>query len=545
MKKFISFSIGFILLIGVISCSEDILVEADVPPHIISGDNLFASPEGFESALNGLRRLVTYEKTGDLRSGTGGSPNFPVFDYLLPGTDDAFQPNRNENQEHTLLTDWGATNSSEVGAFRFLWEWLYKTVNSANKIIGNADNESIEWTVEERNAVIGEARLIRAWAYRHLTYLWGEVPLVLEEATTVRVDYERTSLDLIYQAMEEDLLFAEANMPFVPVVDGRPSAAVAKHYLAELYIVQNRPEQAIVKANEVINSSEYALVRSRYGVDAGNAGTPYSDMFLPGNSNRADGNTEVLWSLVYDQNALPSHFSAMLRWFNQSYDNAGFGTPEERGDLVLNGGRGIFRIGFTAWALRNYDDPQNDDRFGEFAIRKYWITAQNDSTPATEIWATEPEETRQNAVNQQKMFRWPTTRKWEVSNPEEPSSSIQYNDLIYVRLGETICLKAEAQAMLGNTAEAGNTLNLLRERAGAEPLVSADIEEVLNERSRELWSEEHRRYTLLRHNKWVERTRLHNVTAGPNVTERDRLYPIPQSVIDANVGAQIQQNPGY
>ena len=31
--------------------------------------------------------------------------------------------------------------------------------------------------------VIAEARLIRAWAYRHLTYLYGDVPVTLEEST--------------------------------------------------------------------------------------------------------------------------------------------------------------------------------------------------------------------------------------------------------------------------------------------------------------------------------------------------------------------------
>ena len=545
MKKLILFSIAFIVIAANFSCSEDVLVEADIPPHINSGDNLFASQQGFETALNGLRRLVTHEKRGDLRSGTGGSPNFPVFDYLLAGTDDAFQPNRNENQEHTLLTDWGATNSSEVGAYRFIWEWLYQTINASNTIIDRSANPQIDWLDEDKNRIVGEARFIRAWAYRHLTYLWGEVPLVLEESTTVRLDYQRASLESIYDAMEEDLKFAENNMPIVAEIDGRPSAPVAKHYLAELYIVQNRLNEAIAKTDEVINDGSYELVDTRYGVDAGNPGVPYSDMFLPGNSSRSEGNTEVLWSFTYDQASVPDHQSGMIRWFNQRYDNSVFGTPQEQGDLVKNGGRGLFRIGYTSWALRNFDDPLNDDRFSEFAVRKYWITADNDSTPATTDWDILAEETYQDASNPQRMYRWPATRKWEVANPEQPAASSQWNDLIYLRLAETILLKAEAQAMQGDVSGAATTLNILRERAGAQLLTSADIDEVLNERSRELWSEEHRRYTLLRHNEWLERTKLFNVTAGPNITERDKLYPIPQQVIDANIDAQMGQNQGY
>jgi hypothetical protein len=57
--------------------------------------------------------------------------------------------------------------------------------------------------------------------------------------------------------------------------------------------------------------------------------------------------------------------------------------------------------------------------------------------------------------------------------------------------------------------------------------------------------EEHRRYTLLRTNKWLERTRLHNFNGGQVISDRDVLYPIPQSVIDANLTEAMPQNPGF
>jgi hypothetical protein len=55
----------------------------------------------------------------------------------------------------------------------------------------------------------------------------------------------------------------------------------------------------------------------------------------------------------------------------------------------------------------------------------------------------------------------------------------------------------------------------------------------------------HRRYTLLRTHKWVERTSLHNHFGGELITERDTLFPIPQTVIDANLTAPFPQNPGF
>ena len=61
---------------------------------------------------------------------------------------------------------------------------FHNTVLAANTIIGRVGNEGIAWsTPEKRYEVEAEARLIRAWAYRHLSYMWGKVPLVLTETT--------------------------------------------------------------------------------------------------------------------------------------------------------------------------------------------------------------------------------------------------------------------------------------------------------------------------------------------------------------------------
>ena len=101
-----------------------------------------------------------------------------------------------------------------------------------------------------------------------------------------------------------------------------------------------------------------------------------------------------------------------------------------------------------------------------------------------------------------------------------------------------------------------NTL-AIRARANADPITEADlsVDFILDERARELFGEGHRRYHLLRNNKWLERTLLYNDavndkdplgwgSTGP-VSPRDLLLPIPQTVIDANLDAVLPHNPGY
>jgi len=66
---------------------------------------------------------------------------------------------------------------------------------------------------------------------------------------------------------------------------------------------------------------------------------------------------------------------------------------------------------------------------------------------------------------------------------------------------------------------------------------------------RELIGEENRRMTLMRTRKLVERTLLHNSNSPINpvigLTENHMLMPIPQSEIDLNKDAVLEQNKGY
>jgi len=140
-------------------------------------------------------------------------------------------------------------------------------------------------------------------------------------------------------------------------------------------------------------------------------------------------------------------------------------------------------------------------------------------------------------------------RKWDwaPADPADVQNSSNFNDEIYLRLAETYLLLAEAQFRLGDLTGAATTLNVIRARANATPITAAQVtlDFILDERSRELVSEEHRRYTLLRTGTWFTRTKLYNLYAGTKITLRDTILPIPQSVIDANLTKPMAQNPGY
>ncbi|MDP4998904.1 MAG: RagB/SusD family nutrient uptake outer membrane protein, partial [Saprospiraceae bacterium] len=136
---------------------------------------------------------------------------------------------------------------------------------------------------------------------------------------------------------------------------------------------------------------------------------------------------------------------------------------------------------------------------------------------------------------------------WVFALEIDPQFPRSYKDQVYLRLADTYLLLAEAYHKSGDNGSAAQYINALRARANATPIAVAqvDMDFILDERARELFSESQRRYTLLRNGNWMERTMQHNIATKGKISERDKLYPIPQSFIDANLDKEIQNNPGY
>lgn len=517
--------------LAITACSDDFLTEA--PPHIIVADNLYTDSAGFESALNGLYAQARLERYGMNNTG-----NDILTTPMSIGVDNGW--GNYVSTTERIFDEWGVRNNSQAGIYLSLWTWLYRTINAANTVIDRAQNPDIKWSEQNKNRVVAEARFMRAWCYRHLTYLWGPVPLDTVESTgeTIRTDWTRTPLDSIYQAMEADLKFAEANLPETSDNPGKVVKAVAQHYLAELYLRMNHPDSAEAEASAVINGGLYSLVTNRYGVNATQPGVPFMDQFVDGNVNRDQGNTEVLWAWEYQENTPGGGASIMRRsWVNRYYNIKGVKVAPEYG------GRGIGRLAPTSWAINLYEP--GDDRGSMYAIRKFYLYNDAANLPSGKqlgdtVWLSWTTEKTSSS-------KWPSTRKWDWTSPNDPIGNETYGDQPYLRLAETYLLLAEAQFDQGKLSDAANTLNVLRARANASPISASDvtIDFILDERSRELMGEGERRYALLRTHKWYERTKLYNPIAGPNITERDTIFPIPQAVIDANIGTAMPQNPGY
>lgn len=521
------------------SCSKSLL-DIDAP-HVMLADNLYVNKEGFEAGLNGL-----YDEVRRMRSGNNykGNTGF-MLGMAYVGVDNAYS--NYPGGPETVFNTWGAINNPSFVAYPLVWAWLYETINAANTIINRAKNPKIEWTENEKNIILAEAKCIRAWCYRHLTYLWGDVPLTFEESqgTSIKTDWQRAPIAEVRDSMEADWRFAEEYLPEISPNDGKVIKGVAQHYLAELYLAEGRPDLAKTEAEKVTQNAKYALITSRYGVAKDQPGTPYTDMFLDGNSNRSDGNTEVLWVLPNEINVIGGEgYNIMFRFWGNRYEAIKVGGKNPMRVSADYGGRSLGRFGYTKYAFSIY--PPGDDRGSSFNWRFYWIINNPNGIPAgyqlgdTIFLNTSSVEKAGNPA-------WPITRKWDYANQDNPNSNTQYNDQIYLRSADTWLLLAEANLALHDNEGAADAINALRRRAHAPEVDPEDVtlDLILDERSRELITEEERRYTLLRTRTWLERTTLYNNVAKDNIAARDTLFPIPLDVINANLTTPMRQNEGY
>ena len=142
-----------------------------------------------------------------------------------------------------------------------------------------------------------------------------------------------------------------------------------------------------------------------------------------------------------------------------------------------------------------------------------------------------------------------------------PISDVQRNfadvDFPVFRLSEMYLIYAEAVLRGGTGGDAATALtyiNLIRARAGATPFVAGDLsptatglQNILNERGRELYWEGHRRTDLIRYGQLTTGTYLWQwkggVASGTAVDTKYNIFPIPSTNRTSN--PNLTQNAGY
>ncbi len=157
------------------SCDEDAILE-EVPLDFASPENAFITVDDFNSGIYAL-----YENARTILSGGEHRP----LDYLY-GTDLGFNGARQLNQR---FGSYPATLTPQSGQTSYHWREYYKIISSANIMLNRLENS--EMTDDQKVRVEAEVLLFRGLAYRNLAYLYGGVPIELEEVGAPKTNYSR------------------------------------------------------------------------------------------------------------------------------------------------------------------------------------------------------------------------------------------------------------------------------------------------------------------------------------------------------------------
>lgn len=184
------------------------------------------SANDYETAINGmyvsLVEKLCYDgfyyanfKGDDLY---GTHPSFKIF-YSTDGCKNESTKGRSEEE------------------YSSIWEDLYSVIASANNIIIQYKKQ--ESTSVEIDKLVGEAYLIRAYCYFRLTRVYKNIVII--DNTDVNYSVELSSVQEIYEFIENDLLMAEqllpdnnnsARVPFISTHKGTAKAILAEVYLS-------------------------------------------------------------------------------------------------------------------------------------------------------------------------------------------------------------------------------------------------------------------------------------------------------------------------
>lgn len=554
------YSLVLVALITIMGCEDVDNFLKEEPNTFYTVDNAFSSPAQVDAAV-----IACYEHVRNMYLNEGGISR--ILQGL--GTDVMNVP---ELRLGDTFADYNRLDP-DGDEYNDVYTGFYELISKANTVLFSADLDNMQWpSEEEKNYTIAQAKFFRALAYRNLGNLFGGVPIVDELVSNVKLDFERATIIETYQFAIDDLESSLDDLPEVTSEDGRIVRGAAQHYLSELYLAMGIEleeqgesgdamyDQALSYANQLIDGGIYSLMTERFGtrIDEENSLTGgadvYWDLFQEGNVNYTDGNNETIWAyqidfeayLAEDENSriqYPRFYVPVLRFID------GIEGVEE--DV---GGRGV---SFAAPTMHVRDGVwedvlEDDNRNAEHNLRRIFRYNNSDHPQFGEVvpYSVLYEDDFLRSIVYPIHMKITTDQFTGVDQGENKSHL--FRDEYAIRLAETILLRAEIYFRKGQLQNAADDINRIRDRAQADYRATAsdiDLDFILDERIRELYIEEHRWNTLLRMRGTVAVDRIrehafHDFTRSSLSFDFNK-WPIPQTQIDRNTGAPLEQNPGW
>ena len=247
MSKRFSINIAVLALVvtGLVACTDGLnRVPSDTP----SSENFFSSRDELETALTGV-----YEGTLYWFENYPSQPGWMAPDDV---TDLGFERSTGEIQ---AVADGSASASN--GFFQSTWEHFYAAIGRANNLLTNMSRAEGNAPEEYMQRVEAEAKFLRAYSYSYLTELYGDVPLLTTVPSLEEAEQSRTPKSEVVDKIVEDLDFAAQVLPeeVGSSEQGRATSGAALALKARVALYNERWQVAAQAARQVMDSGVYTL----------------------------------------------------------------------------------------------------------------------------------------------------------------------------------------------------------------------------------------------------------------------------------------------
>lgn len=519
--------VAFTLLLG--ACTKDLDRK---PLNSNISDVQYSTPLGYKQVLAkvyGSYSLVSSVGVGSSDINIAGITDAATTDFVRSWwnlqeltTDEAVCAWNDGNLQSFHNFNWTSGNVLINATFsRSLFQ-----ITVCNEFIREASDEKISSRnisgkdAEDIRHYRAEARFLRAFQYWVLMDLFGNPPFVTENDPIGKYIPKQISRSDLFAYVESELKAIESELVAPKQNEyGRADQAAAWALLARLYLNAEaytgtaRYADAITYSQKVI-SSGYSLH------------TAYANLFKSDNNTQ---NPETILAIAYDavqaQNYGGTTFLVCSAHGTNADENKSFGIP----------GGGWLGNRSTKKLPQTFGDYSgNADKRALFGGGSVDINSVLDFNQGISVGKF-------------------SNIKLDGTIPYSPNGVLVSTDFPLFRLAEMYLVYIEAVkrgGSGGSDATALQYFNLLRQRAYGNNngnVTSYTLEDILNERQRELYWEGFRRTDLIRYGYFTSGSYVWpwkaGVQDGTGTDAHYNLFPIPSAELISN--PNLQQNSGY
>lgn len=524
-----TFGLICLFIITLVSCTDDLNIVPNDDQTVLS-EELFKDEAAYKQVLAGIYANLALTGTdgaesSNLKNIDAGTSQFGrvlLYTQTLAADQMIWSYENDPGTRELQRNIWTAQNPLLLGMF----SRAHLSVALANNFLRETTDDKLnarnvsESTRNDITTYRAEARLMRAMAYYYMMDLFGKANFA-DETTPINSQPEVYDRAQLFAFIESELKDIESDLVAPRQNEyGRADKAVAhmilaKIYLnAEVYIGENKYSDCINYCEQII-SGGYQLADN------------YLHNFMADNNTNSAIN-EIIFPIISDGETTQNYGPTTVMI------NGSVGSLEKNGDEV--------GVGTEGWG-------------GALRVRKQFANlfgaAFADDDRNTLITADRPIDINDISDKDTGYIIQKYSNATSTGGFGADKTFVD-TDFPLFRLADVYLMYAEAHIRGGggNLATAVGYINDLRTRANNPSMISSGdltLDFILDERSRELHWEAHRRQDLIRYGlftggnyNWAWKG---NGSNGIAIPAHFNLYPIPVGSMAAN--PNLTQNPGY